>query len=88
MSKKSIESRLTIVERLLKTAKGVIKEIYIQGGLSGPGIAVRAHIIGGQCYEGEVGEDFDSFQNRVMTCKTDNFFHRSEVVFPFAPSLS
>jgi len=49
MSKRSVESRLTIVERKLKTAKGKLTEITIEGGFDGPGVAVRAQIIGG-CY--------------------------------------
>ena len=65
MAKRSVESRLAIVERKLKTAKGKITEITIEGGFDGPGVAVRAQIIGGLSYEGEAGEDFLSFQSRV-----------------------
>jgi hypothetical protein len=62
MSKRSIESRLTLVERQLTSAKGEITEIYITGGLD-PG--VRAHILGGGYFEGEPGEGFDSLRARV-----------------------
>jgi hypothetical protein len=65
MAKRSIESRVAIVEGQLKTAKGKITEITIEGGFDGPGVAVRAQIIGGLSYEGEAGEDFLSFQSRV-----------------------
>jgi hypothetical protein len=64
MLKKSIESRLTIVERQLISAKGVINEIYIEGGLD-PG--VRAHIVGGAYFEGELGEDLESLRTRVRS---------------------
>jgi hypothetical protein len=64
MSKRSVESRLTIVERKLKTTKA-ITEIVIEGGFDGPGVAVRAQIIGGLSYEGEAGEDFLSLKSRV-----------------------
>ena len=63
MSKKSIESRLTVVERQLVLAKGVMNEIYIQYGAN---IPVRAKIVG-QSFEGEPGEDFDSLQTRVRS---------------------
>jgi hypothetical protein len=65
LSKSSITKRLSVVERQLETTKGKITEFYIEGGLSGSGVAVRAHIIGGQCYEGEPGEEFESFRKRI-----------------------
>ncbi len=49
----------------MKTAKGEITEIFIEGGLGGPGIAIRAQIVGGQCFEGEAGEDLDAFRTRI-----------------------
>ena len=62
MSKKSLESRLSIVEHQLVLAKGVLKEIYIKHGAK---IAVRAKIVGGESFEGEPGEEFDAFQTRI-----------------------
>ena len=65
MSKKTLQSRLSIVERELVTAKGVIKELYLEGGFYGPGVAIRAKIIGGLSFEGEPGEQFEAFQTRI-----------------------
>jgi len=62
MSNRSIKTRITRAEQTLTSAKGVISEIFIDGGLD-PG--VRAQIVGGQFYEGEPGEHLADLQIRV-----------------------